>query len=286
MKNIAIMTDSNSGITQKQAGEMGIYVIPMPFDIDDGEYFEDINLTQEEFYDKLVNGAEISTSQPSVETLINEWNTLLKSYDQVVHIPMSSGLSGSCDTARAMAEDFKGRVIVVDNQHISVTQRQSALDARKLAEEGKTGEEIRDILERTKMDSMIYITVDTLEYLKKGGRLTPAVAAIGSILKIKPVLKIKGEKLDKFSMARTMKHAKGIMTEAIQKDIRQMDPEGLGANMHIAIAHTKNYEAACVFRDELLKIYPGHDIYIDKPSLSVACHIGPGALAVTCMKKL
>ena len=286
MKKIAIMTDSNSGITQTQAQDLGVYVLPMPFDIDGVNYFEDINLTQDEFYKKLVDGAEISTSQPSVETLLDKWSDLLKEYDQVVHIPMSSGLSGSCDTARAMAEDFDGRVIVVNNQHISVTQRQSVLDAQKLAGEGKTGEEIREILERTKMDSMIYITVDTLEYLKKGGRLTPAVAAIGSILRIKPVLKIEGEKLDKFSMARTMNQAKSIMIEAIGKDIRRIDPEGLGENMYINIAHTQNYEAACVFRDEIQKIYPKHDIYIDKLSLSVACHIGPGSLAVTCMKKI
>lgn len=286
MKKIAIMTDSNSGITQQQAQDLGVYVLPMPFDIDGKDYFEDINLTQDEFYEKLVDGAEISTSQPSVETLLNEWSALLKEYDQIVHIPMSSGLSGSCDTARAMAEEFEGRVIVVNNQHISVTQRQSVLDAQKLAGEGKTGEEIREILERTKMDSMIYITVDTLEYLKKGGRLTPAVAAIGSILRIKPVLKIEGEKLDKFSMARTMNQAKSIMIEAIGKDIRRIDPEGLGDNMYICIAHTQNYEAACAFRDEIQKIYPKHDIYIDKLSLSVACHIGPGSLAVTCMKKI
>ena len=196
---IAIMTDSNSGITQSQAKELGLYVLPMPFTIDGKDYFEDINLTQKEFYEKLREGSDISTSQPSPEAVTDMWDMLLKEYDQVVHIPMSSGLSGSFQTARMLSEDYEGKVEVVNNQRISVTQRQSVLDAKKLAENGMDAGQIREKLEKEKFESSIYITVDTLKYLKKGGRITPAAAALGTLLRIKPVLQIQGEKLDSFA---------------------------------------------------------------------------------------
>lgn len=287
MKKIAIVTDSNSGITQKQAKELGIHVLPMPFTIDGHTFYEDIDLTQDQFYAKLEEGADIATSQPSVESLLNLWNELLRTHDQIIHIPMSSGLSGSCATAMALAQDYEGNVFVVDNQRISVTQRQSALDARKLAEQGMDGGQIREKLLENKMDSTIYITLDTLKYLKKGGRITPAAAALGTILKLKPVLQIQGEKLDAFAKARTVKQAKSIMVEAIKTDIRErFGDDASPANVWIAVAHTNNQANAEMFAKELQREFPGHKIHIDPLSLSVSCHIGPGALAVTCTKKL
>lgn len=287
VKKIAIVTDSNSGITQKQAKELGIYVLPMPFMINGQTFYEDIDLTQEQFYEKLEEGADISTSQPTIESLLKLWNKLLETYDQIIHIPMSSGLSGSCATAMAMAQDYEGKVFVIDNQRISVTQRQSALDAFELARKGLDAEEIRKILLENKLESTIYITLDTLKYLKKGGRITPAAAALGTILKLKPVLQIQGEKLDAFAKARTVKQAKTTMIEAIKQDIRErFGNDSSPEHVWIAVAHTNNRANAEIFREELLKEFPNHTIYIDHLSLSVSCHIGPGALAVTCTKKI
>ena len=286
MSKVAILTDSNSGITQAEAKELGVYVIPMPFYINEQLYYEDIDLTQEQFYEKLTQGGEITTSMPITGNLIDLWDKLLEDYDQVVYIPMSSGLSSSCATAQMLSEDYDGRVVVVDNQRISVTQKLSALEAKKLADMGKTAEEIRDALMEIKAASTIYITVDTLEYLKKGGRLTPAVAAIGSLLKIKPVLSIYGEKLDKYAMARTMKQAKSIMIDALKKDMQNVLHTDNPDDVIISIAHTQNQEAAEKFREELLAEFPGKEIWIDPLSLSVSCHIGPGALACTVTKKL
>ncbi len=286
MSKVAILTDSNSGITQAEAKELGVYVIPMPFYINEQLYYEDIDLTQEQFYEKLTQGGEITTSMPITGNLIDLWDKLLEDYDQVVYIPMSSGLSSSCATAQMLSEDYDGKVVVVDNQRISVTQKLSALEAKKLADIGKTAEEIRNALMEIKAASTIYITVDTLEYLKKGGRLTPAVAAIGSLLKIKPVLSIYGEKLDKFAMARTMKQAKSIMIDALKKDMQNVLHTDNLDDVIISIAHTQNQEAAEKFREELLAEFPGKDIWIDPLSLSVSCHIGPGALACTVTKKL
>lgn len=283
---VAIVTDSNSGITQQQGKEAGIYVIPMPFMMAGEMFYEDVSLSQQEFYEKLAAGADISTSQPSPGDLMDLWNHLLKEYDAIVHIPMSSGLSSSCQTAMVLQEDFDGKVFVVNNQRISVTQRQSVLDAKQMAEDGMSPEQIKEKLEETKMDSTIYITLDTLEYLKKGGRITPAAALLGSFLKIKPVLTIQGEKLDAFAKARTMKQAKTMMITAIKKDMEERfhDPEG--SNTHIAIAHTNSLEAAMEFKQELNAIFPKTgEIYVDHLSLSVSCHIGPGALAVACSRK-
>ncbi|MDO5344121.1 MAG: DegV family protein [Lachnospiraceae bacterium] len=287
MGKIAIVTDSNSGITQKQAEELGIYVIPMPFYIDGELYLEDITLTQEEFYHKLEHDAEISTSMPALGDVMDLWNKLLKEYDEIVHIPMSSGLSGSYATAATLAEDFDGKVQVVNNQRISVTQRQSALDAQKLAEQGWDAKKIKEYLEATKFDSTIYITLETLKYLKKGGRITPAAAALGSLLKLKPVLQIQGEKLDAYAKCRTLKAAKATMLDAIATDLKErFHKEDKPEDTWIAIAYTKDIEAANLWKEEVQKAYPNNEIVMCPLSLSVSCHIGPGAIAVTCTKKL
>ena len=282
MSKIAIVTDSNSGITQEQGKQMGISVIPMPFEINGKEYFEDINLSQEEFYELLEDGAEISTSQPSPEAVLDLWDRLLEEYDEIVHIPMSSGLSGSCGTAMGLALDYDGKVQVVNNQRISVTLRQSVLEAMELAKQGKNASEIKEILEREKFESSIYITLDTLKYLKKGGRVTPAAAALATLLKIKPVLQIQGEKLDAFAKARTVKQAKSIMMESIKKDME----ERFGKNVYLQMAYTQNMDAALELKKEVEAYFPGYEVRMDPLSLSVSCHIGPGALAVAVTKKL
>lgn len=275
------MTDSNSGITQKEARELGIRVVPMPFYIDGQLFYEDITLTQKEFYEKLSGDADISTSQPSPADVMEIWEELLDEYDEVVHIPMSSGLSTSCETAMMLARDFDGKVFVVNNQRISVTQRQAVLDALELAVAGKSGQEIHDILMREKMESSIYITVDTLKYLKKGERVTPAAAALGTVLNLKPVLTIQGEKLDAFAKVRGLKSAKKVMKEAMEKDIRE---RFRGKRVHLEAAHTCTEEEAEEWKRELEEYFPGYDIHMDALSLSVACHIGPGAMAVACSR--
>ena len=287
MSKVAVVTDSNSGISQELADKMGISVLPMPFTIDGKEYFEGISLTQEEFYEYLKNDADIATSQPSPESVLNLWKELLKEYDEVLHIPMSSGLSGSCQTAIALADDFDGRVQVVNNHRISITQRRAVEDAVRLAEEGKSAREIRAILEETKLESSIYITVATLKYLKKGGRITPAVAAIGTMLRLKPVLTIQGERLDSFSKARTMRQARQTMIDAIKNDIEKRFG-GLGARgVYLDIAHTNNYEEAEDFKAEVEAAFPGYQVgFVDALSLSVSCHIGDGALALAATKIL
>ncbi len=286
MSKVAVMTDSNSGITQQQAKTEGVYVLPMPFFVNGETYFEDINLTQEQFYEKLESDADISTSMPAVADIIDTWDRLLEEYDEIVHIPMSSGLSGSCEAAMALAREYEGRVQVVNNQRISVTLKQSVLDAKRMAEQGRSALEIKNYLEETRFESSIYIMLDTLYYLKKGGRITPAAAALGTLLKLKPVLQIQGEKLDAFAKARTTKQGKNIMIEAIRNDLKERfhDPEG--KDMWIHAAYTKNLEAAQEWKQELMTAFPGHEIVMDPLSLSVSCHIGPGALAVTCCKKL
>ncbi len=284
---VAIITDSNSGITQAQAKELGIYVLPMPFMIDGKEYFEDINLTQKEFYEKLKDGSDISTSQPSPESVMSLWDQVLKEYDQIVHIPMSSGLSSSYQTANMLAEDYEGKVEVVNNQRISVTQRQSALDAKELEERGLDARKIKEKLEEMKFESSIYITVDTLKYLKKGGRITPAAAALGTLLRIKPVLQIQGEKLDAFAKARTMKQAKSIMITAMTRDFEERFGDASGSNIHLEIAHTENEEAALELEKSLRELFPQvRDIVMAPLSLSISCHIGPGSLAIACSKVL
>ena len=287
MGKIAIVTDSNSGITQKEGKELGISVIPMPFYINEELYFEDITLTQDEFYQKLSEDADIKTSQPAPGDVLDLWEKLLEDYDEIVHIAMSSGLSSSCATAAMLADDYDGKVQVVDNQRISVTQRQSVLDALKLAEEGKSAKEIKDILEADKLDSGIYIMVDTLKYLKKGGRVTSAGAAIGTVLGIKPVLQIHGEKLDAFAKTRGVKQAKKKMIAAVRKELEERFPDGdFAKHAYLQSAYTKDEEAALKWKEELMAEFPGMEFHQDPLSLSVACHIGAGALAVAWTHKI
>lgn len=286
MSKVAIVTDSNSGITQAQAKELGIRVMPMPFYINEEMLLEDIDLTQEQFYERLTEGADIHTSTPVLTNFTDLWDELLEEYDEIIHIPMSSGLSSTCSTATMLAQDYDGKVFVVDNQRISVTQRQSVMDAMELAAAGKSGQEIYDKLMENKMESSIYIMLDTLYYLKKGGRITPAAAALGTLLKLKPVLQIRGEKLDAFAKARTIKQAKQIMLDAIKTDMDQVLHDPDGKHTKIAMAHTHNEEAIMQFKEEAQAIWPDHDIMVDPLSLSVSCHIGPGALAITCTKML
>ena len=283
---IAVVTDSNSGITQAQAKEMGVAVLPMPFMIDGETYYEDITLTREQFYQRLKDNADIATSQPTPDSILKMWDKLLKEYDQIIHIPMSSGLSGSCSTAMMLAgeDEYEGKVFVVDNRRISVTQYQSVKDAQMLAAMGMDGTQIKKRLEETAADSVIFITVDTLKYLKKGGRITPAAAALGTLLKIKPVLIILGEKLDSFAKARTMKQAKTMMMNAIQKELDGRLHDSECRNCHLAIAHTDNEEAALEFKKEVEDRFPNADVYMAPLSLSIACHIGPGSLAVTATR--
>ncbi len=288
-KNIGIVTDSNSGITQKQGEELGIHVLPMPFTVNGTPYFEDINLSQEQFYARLTEGADIATSQPSPEAVMDLWNRLLERYDELVHIPMSSGLSGSCETAILLSGEYDGRVQVVNNQRISVTQRQSVLDAMHLASQGFSAKQIKDTLEAKKMETGIYIMVDTLKYLRKGGRITPAAAALGTVLRLKPVLQIHGARLDAFAKARTVQQAKTLMINALRNDIEQcfgrkdVDP----SLYHLEVAHTQNEAAAMELRSQLMEALPGsQEVYVDRLSLSVSCHIGPGALAVAFSRKI
>lgn len=286
MKRIAIVTDSNSGITQTEAKQLGISVLPMPFFIDDTLYFEDITLTQEAFYERLLQDADISTSQPSLGDVTQLWDQLLQEHESVLHIPMSSGLSSSCQSARMLADDYNGRVVVVDNQRISVTQRQSVRDAMALAEAGHSAEEIRTILEEQKLQASIYISLETLKYLKKGGRITPAAAAIGTVLNLKPVLQIQGEKLDAYAKVRGKKAARRTMIEAIQKDLKNRFAEPLAeGRMGFGIAYSGNLEEALDWKVELEAAFPGVDFQMDPLSLSVACHIGYGALACGCYVK-
>lgn len=287
MARIAVVTDSNSGITQKQAKELGVFVLPMPFMIGEETYFEDINLTQAEFYERLKSGDKIGTSQPSPESVMKLWDEILREYDQIVHIPMSSGLSGSCQSAAMLSQEYDGKVQVVNNQRISVTQRQSCLDALELIKKGQNAAEIKDFLEKDKFNSSIYIMLNTLTYLKRGGRITPAAAAIGTMLRLKPVLQIQGEKLDAFAKARTTNQGKSIMINAIKNDItNRFGGFTEHKEVRLQIAYTYDRDAALSFKEEVLAEFPGYEIQLDPLSLSVACHIGPGSLALACTKKI
>ena len=285
MKKIAIVTDSNSGITQEMGKSMGIHVIPMPFFINGALFLEDITLTQEEFYKRLGENSDISTSQPSPGEVMECWEELLKEYDEIVHIPMSSGLSSTCHAAQSLSQEYEGKVYVVDNQRISVTQKQSVEDAIVLRDTGKSAAEIKEILEAEKLQASIYITVDTLKYLKKGGRITPAAAALGTVLNLKPVLQIQGDKLDAFSKVRGWKAAKRTMLKAIEKDLKERFSE-VEEDMVLGMAYTCSKEEAQEWKQEIAEKFPGYEIVEGPLSLSVACHIGPGAMAVTCMKKI
>lgn len=289
MKKVAITTDSNSGITRALGEELGIYVLPMPFYINDKLYYEDITLSQEEFYEHLKNNSNISTSMPSLTDVTELWDKLLKDYDEIVHIPMSSGLSGSCNAAQALAQDYEGKVFVVDNRRISITQKQCSIDAKALADAGWDGAEIAKYLEDTAADSSIYITLNTLYYLKKGGRITPAAAALGTLLRLKPVLQIQGDKLDAYAKSRTMKAARATMLEAIHKDITERFHSPADAsefNVMLAYSGTDLTEVNS-WKEEVLTHYPNQaPILCDPLSLSVSCHIGDGSIAIAIAKKL
>ncbi len=285
MSKIAIITDSNSGISVEHAKKLGVTVLPMPFTIDDENYFEDINLTQDDFYEKLLGDSKVMTSQPGPDSVTGCWDEALSDHDEVVYIPMSSGLSGSTQTALVLSEDYEGRVHVVDNQRISVTQYQSVRDAMEMAQKGYTGSQIKERLEKDRFDSSIYIMVDTLKYLKAGGRLTPAVAALGTILHIKPVLQIQGEKLDTFGLARTHAQAKTMMINQIANDIKNRfggDDDGSGVRLFVAYTHNK--DVADEFVSDVSSRFPACSVESYPLSLSVSCHIGPGALAIGCSK--
>jgi len=287
MSSVAILTDSNSGITQEQAKNLGIYVIPMPFYIDGEMFLEGINLSQEEFYKRLGEDADISTSQPSIGELTQMWDELLKEYDEIVFIPMSSGLSGTCQTATMLACEYNQKVEVVNNQRISVTQKCSVLDAKMLAKKDKKAAQIKEILEKEKMESSIYITLETLKYLKKGGRITSGAAAIGTILNIKPVLQIQGDKLDAYAKARGKASAKKLMLKAIQNDFDTRFKDSVAnGKVYLEAAYGGNVEEAAQWAEELKNTYPNMQFNIDPMSLSIACHIGYGALAVACSKAI
>lgn len=288
MGNVAIVTDSNSGISQAEAKELGIYVIPMPFLVDGKLYFEDVDMNKEQFYHFLENDADLSTSQPSPGDVMDLWDKLLKEYDEIVHIPMSSGLSASCSTAMGLARDYDGKVQVVDNQRISVTMQQSVMDAKHLVAAGKSAAQIKEILEKEALESSIYLMVDTLKYLKKGGRITPAAALLGSALNLKPILQIQGDKLDAYKKVRGVKAAKKNMLEAMKKDVEgRFSDYATKGQLKLHVAYTTDEETAKQWKEEVQNMFP--DIAItrmDPLSFSVTCHTGPGVLAIAASHAL
>ena len=288
MGNVAIVTDSNSGISQAEGKEFGIYVIPMPFLVDGKLYFEDVDMNKEQFYHFLENDADLSTSQPSPGDVMDLWDKLLKEYDEIVHIPMSSGLSASCSTAMGLARDYDGKVQVVDNQRISVTMQQAVMDAKHLAAAGKSAAQIKEILEKEALESSIYLMVDTLKYLKKGGRITPAAALLGSALNLKPILQIQGDKLDAYKKVRGVKAAKKNMLEAMKKDVEgRFSDYATKGQLKLHVAYTTDEETAKQWKEEVQSMFP--DIAItrmDPLSFSVTCHTGPGVLAIAASHAL
>lgn len=288
MGNVAIVTDSNSGISQAEGKELGIYVIPMPFLVDGKLYFEDVDMNKEQFYHFLENDADLSTSQPSPGDVMDLWDKLLKEYDEIVHIPMSSGLSASCSTAMGLARDYDGKVQVVDNQRISVTMQQAVMDAKYLAAAGKSAAQIKEILEKEALESSIYLMVDTLKYLKKGGRITPAAALLGSALNLKPILQIQGDKLDAYKKVRGVKAAKKNMLEAMKKDVEgRFSDYATKGQLKLHVAYTTDEETAKQWKEEVQNMFP--DIAItrmDPLSFSVTCHTGPGVLAIAASHAL
>ena len=283
MKKVAILTDSNGGMTAQEARDLGVTVLPMPVYIDKKLYFEGVDLSQERFFELLPGASEVRTSQPSPAAVTDMWDELLKTHDEVVHIPMSSGLSGSCDSAKMLAREYGGRVEVVDNHRISVTMRRSVFDAVKLKGEGKTAAEIKKRLEETAAVSSIYITLETLYYLKKGGRITPLAAAVGTLLNIKPVLQIQGDKLDAYSKVRGKAAARAVMIKAIKKDFEsRFRGEVERGEMRLDVAYSGNLAEAEEWKKEVEAAFPGFTVGIAPLPLSVACHIGAGSLALAC----
>lgn len=283
MGKVAVITDTNSGMTIEEAKELSIFLVPMPFLIDGVNYLEGKNITAEFFYEKQNADAEISTSQPSLGDLMSLWSEVLESYDEIVYIPMSSGLSSSYESAVMAAENFDGKVQVVNNKRISVTQRESSLDALKLIERGKNAVQIKEILEAEALEASIYITVDTLKYLKKGGRITPAAALAGTVLHIKPVLQIQGGKLDAYAKSRGMKKAVKVMIDAVKHDLETRFAD---KDMVVMMAYTGSRENAEMWRQEVMPYFPGQELYMAPLSLSIGCHTGENALGLGCLKPL
>lgn len=282
MKKIKIVTDSNSGILQEEGKQLGVFVVPMPFAINDEEYLEEISISQVQFYDLLKNDADVNTSQPSPAYLEELWEELLKENDEILYIPMTSGLSGTCSTALRLAQQYDGKVVVVDNKRISVTQKESIWEAVALARQGKSAVEIKEYLESTRHLQSIYIALDVLKYLKKGGRISPAAATLGSLLNVKPILTSRGENFEKFSMAFSMGQAKKKMIQKIKSELetefKDLYEQG---KMTVSVAHTNNFAEAEKFKQEIMKELPNLTFrFVDPLSLSVSCHIGPGAIAV------
>ncbi len=288
MKRIAITTDTNSGMIPHEMDEQGIFVLPMPFVIDGTSLLESVELSRDNFYDKLISDANISTSQPSVTEVSEFWLDILKNYDEIVHIPTSSVLSNSCSTAMAIAkqEEFAGKVFVVDNRRISIALKSSVLDAAKLREQGKSSEEIKAYLENTASDYSIYLSIENMKYLKKGGRVSPAVAAIGSMLKLRPVLHLGGDKLEKFAIPRTLLKAKETIINAVNKDLTTNFKDALAnGEMKLCIAYANNPDDAKTFQAEVEKRFPNVSVLCNDPiSLSIACHTGPATIALSCIR--
>ena len=284
---ICIVVDDNAGYTPEEALKEGIYLVRMPIIIDGEEYYENRNIDYDTFYNKLENDANISTSQPSIGEILELWNELLKDYDQIVHMPMSSGLSATCETAKGLAKAYEGKVFVVDNHRISVTLKSAVNDAKKLIEQGKNGQEIKEYLEKTAYESKIFIMVNTLKYLKKGGRITPAAALVGEALHLKPVLTINGGKLDAFKKCIGVKKSKKAMIEAIKKERETTFKDVPNDKLDLAFAYTKDYDLALEFALQAKKEL-GFDTHqaIDPLSLSVATHTGPGVIGIGLTKKI
>ncbi|MEE0753195.1 DegV family protein [Frisingicoccus sp.] len=277
----AVMTDSNSGITAAEGKELGVFIVPMPVIIDGVTYFEGKNLLQPDFFESLMSGKDVSTSQPSPGDLMELWNRVLAlGYDDIVYIPMSSGLSNSYASAAALAEEYDHRVHVVDNHRISIPQLASVMDAVKLVSEGRTAGEIKELLEKAALEASIYIAVDTLEFLKKGGRVTPAAAAIGSVLGIKPLLSIQGDKLDAYAKVRGMKRCRRRLIEAVEKDLNERFSEGDMSKVRIATAGSfRNPELAEDWRQEVARAFPDYEVVYRDLGCSIESHTGPEAMA-------
>ena len=283
MEKIGIITDTNSGMTGQEARDCGVALMPMPFTVNGREYVENVNMGYEEFFERLAGGASVATSQPSPEEVTACWEKALETCDRLIYIPMSSALSSSCQSAALFAEDFGGRVIVVDNHRISITQKQSVYDAVRWREAGLSADQIARNLLDTAMDASIYLTVDDLKYLKRGGRITPSVAAIGTVLNIKPVLQIQGGKLGTYKKVRGLHAAQNTMLDAIRKDL---DTRFSDMPMVLRTAYTGDADVGRLWNSQVQARFPEYHVTGDPLPISIACHVGPGVLALGLMRKI
>lgn len=281
MSKIAVTTDTNSGITKEEAEKLGVYLLPMPFTIDGEEFFEEVNCTYEQFFERLAQGADVKTSQPSIFSLTEFWDEILKTHDYIIHIPMSSALSSSCDSAKALSANYDGKVFVVDNKRISISQRESVIDAKKMAEKGMGAEEICDKLEKDAYNSSIYLAVNRLDLLKKSGRVTKAGAAVATVLNLKPVLQIQGGKLDAFAKSRGMLNAEKVMLEALQNDL---NTRFLGKKVTVHAAYSGKREDSLAWYEKVKKAFPNHDVQMFKLPISICCHVADGVHALGCFE--